>query len=136
MGRLLSVTSAGPIVEEYAYDTAGRRTHELNTRRDITRKTYSYDTEGHLLAAGDATYTYDVDGCQMLTALILLNLAGGDCVEDLKVLQADEGFAASWGLSDARPAPQGAPRKAAPLAQETHAHRALVRNKTPGRLFA
>lgn len=29
---------------------------------------------------------------QMLTALLLLNLAGGDCVEDLKVLQSDEGL--------------------------------------------
>jgi hypothetical protein len=30
---------------------------------------------------------------QMLTALILLNLAGGECVEDLEKLQGDEGFA-------------------------------------------
>jgi hypothetical protein len=29
---------------------------------------------------------------QIVTALVLLNLAGGDCVEDLKVLEADEGF--------------------------------------------
>jgi hypothetical protein len=26
-------------------------------------------------------------------SLVLLNLAGGDCVHDLKVLEADEGFA-------------------------------------------
>ena len=29
---------------------------------------------------------------QMVISLILLNLAGGDCVDDLKVLEADEGF--------------------------------------------
>lgn len=29
---------------------------------------------------------------QMILSLVLLNLAGGDCVEDLKILEADEGF--------------------------------------------
>ena len=29
---------------------------------------------------------------QIVTSLILLNLAGGDCVDDLRVLEADEGF--------------------------------------------
>ncbi|MCL0057298.1 transposase, partial [Dehalococcoidia bacterium] len=29
---------------------------------------------------------------QMVTSLVLLNLAGGDCVEDLKVLEGDDGF--------------------------------------------
>jgi hypothetical protein len=29
---------------------------------------------------------------QMITALMLLNLAGGDCVDDLRVLEADDGF--------------------------------------------
>jgi hypothetical protein len=29
---------------------------------------------------------------QMITALMLLNLAGGDCVNDLRVLEADDGF--------------------------------------------
>ena len=29
---------------------------------------------------------------QMIMSLILLNLAGGDCVEDLNILEADEGF--------------------------------------------
>ena len=28
----------------------------------------------------------------MVMSLILLNLAGGDCVDDLKILEADEGF--------------------------------------------
>ena len=29
---------------------------------------------------------------QIILSLILLNLAGGDCVDDLKILEADEGF--------------------------------------------
>ena len=29
---------------------------------------------------------------QIVIALILLNLAGGDCVEDIKVVEADDGF--------------------------------------------
>ena len=29
---------------------------------------------------------------QVVLALVLLNLAGGDCVEDIKVLEADDGF--------------------------------------------
>jgi hypothetical protein len=29
---------------------------------------------------------------QMITALVLLNLAGGDCVDDLRLLEGDEGF--------------------------------------------
>ena len=28
----------------------------------------------------------------MVLSLVLLNLAGGDCVDDLKILEADEGF--------------------------------------------
>ena len=28
----------------------------------------------------------------MILSLVLLNLAGGDCVDDLKILEADEGF--------------------------------------------
>ena len=29
---------------------------------------------------------------QMVLSLVLLNLAGGDCVEDIKVVEADDGF--------------------------------------------
>jgi len=42
---------------------------------------------------------------QMVMSLVLLNLAGGDCVEDLRVLEGDEGFcrvlreAECYGLS-------------------------------------
>ena len=29
---------------------------------------------------------------QVIASLVLLNLAGGDCVDDLDILEADEGF--------------------------------------------
>lgn len=29
---------------------------------------------------------------QVIMSLILLNLAGGDCIEDLNILEADDGF--------------------------------------------
>lgn len=29
---------------------------------------------------------------QIITSLILLNLAGGDCVDDMNILEKDEGF--------------------------------------------
>ena len=38
--------------------------------------------------AGNQGWTDD----QMIMALVLLNLAGGDCVDDLRVLEGDEGF--------------------------------------------
>ena len=31
---------------------------------------------------------------QVVLSLVLLNLAGGDCVDDLKIMEADEGFGA------------------------------------------
>ena len=37
---------------------------------------------------GDQAATDD----QMIMALVLLNLAGGDCVDDLRVIEGDEGF--------------------------------------------
>jgi len=37
---------------------------------------------------GDHGWTDD----QMIMALVALNLAGGDCVDDLRVLEGDEGF--------------------------------------------
>lgn len=37
---------------------------------------------------GDQGWTDD----QMIMALVLLNLSGGDCVDDLRVLEGDEGF--------------------------------------------
>jgi YD repeat-containing protein len=62
MGRLLTVTKDATLVEEYQYDSVGTRTYEMNSQRAITGRTLSYDDEGHLLSAGDATYQYDVDG--------------------------------------------------------------------------
>jgi hypothetical protein len=45
--------------------------------------------EGHVWARrGDKGWTDD----QMIMALVLLNLAGGDCVDDLRVVEGDEGF--------------------------------------------
>jgi hypothetical protein len=37
---------------------------------------------------GDQGWTDD----QMITALVLLNLAGGDCGDDLRLMEGDEGF--------------------------------------------
>jgi hypothetical protein len=34
---------------------------------------------------------------QMVLAVIFLNIAGGDCVEDIERLEADSGFAATCG---------------------------------------
>jgi RHS repeat-associated protein len=62
MGRLLTVTKDGTIVEEYQYDSVGTRIFEMNTQRFITGRTLSYDDEDHLLTAGDAVYQYDLDG--------------------------------------------------------------------------
>ncbi len=45
-------------------------------------------TERVQVRKGDQGWTDD----QMIMALVLLNLAGGDCVEDLRVLEGDDGF--------------------------------------------
>jgi RHS repeat-associated protein len=62
MGRLLSVTRDGSLVEEYAYDLSGTRITETNTLRDISGRSMSYSDEDHLLSAGDAIYSYDLHG--------------------------------------------------------------------------
>lgn len=49
---------------------------------------FGESVQKYLGVRGTQGYT---DG-QMLTALVLLNLAGGDCVDDLRVLEGDEGF--------------------------------------------
>jgi RHS repeat-associated protein len=61
-GRLLKVFQDGALVEEYQYDETGARIYELNTRREIGGRPYSYSDEDHLLAAGDWTYQYNLDG--------------------------------------------------------------------------
>jgi len=62
MGRLLTVTIDGALIEEYQYDSVGRRTYEMNVQKGISGRTFNYSDEDHLLTAGDVTYQYDVDG--------------------------------------------------------------------------
>jgi len=49
----------------------------------------SGSVRGHIRVRQDTQGWTD---SQMIMSLILLNLAGGDCVEDLNILEADEGF--------------------------------------------
>ena len=62
MGRLLTVARDGDLVEEYHYDDVGTRTYEMNSLRDISGRTFTYDDEDHLLTVGDVSYQYDLDG--------------------------------------------------------------------------
>jgi hypothetical protein len=64
---------------------------------------------------------------QVIMSLVLLNLAGGECVNDLKVLEGDEGFArvARAGRVAWAPA-QGAPCLRAALAESTPSSGALA----------
>ncbi|MBW1981854.1 MAG: hypothetical protein JRJ12_11595 [Deltaproteobacteria bacterium] len=62
MGRLLTVTKDGTLVEEYQYDSVGTRIYEMNTLRGITARSFNYDDEDRLLTAGDAACQYDLDG--------------------------------------------------------------------------
>ena len=62
MGRLISVTKDGTMVEEYTYNLNGSRDYEMNSLRGITGRSMSYSDEDHLLTAGDTTYQYDLDG--------------------------------------------------------------------------
>ncbi|MDY7038731.1 MAG: hypothetical protein SV375_21580, partial [Thermodesulfobacteriota bacterium] len=64
MGRLLTVTKDGSLVEEYQYNPngTGTRTHEMNILRGIAGRSFTYSDEDHLLTAGATTFQYDVDG--------------------------------------------------------------------------
>ena len=62
MGRLLTVTKDGILVEDYGYDLSGTRISETNTLRGIAARSFSYSDEDHLLSAGSVTYAYDLDG--------------------------------------------------------------------------
>ena len=62
MGRLVTVTKDGVLVEEYGYDLNGTRNYEMNALRGISGRSYSYSDEDHLLTAGTVTYDYDPDG--------------------------------------------------------------------------
>lgn len=48
----------------------------------------SKSVQKHLKVRGEQGWT----DSQMIISLVLLNLAGGDCVDDLKVLEKDDGF--------------------------------------------
>ena len=62
MGRLLTVTQDGGLVEEYRYDANGTRNYEMNALRGIAGRTFTYSDEDHLLTAGSVSYLYDYDG--------------------------------------------------------------------------
>jgi RHS repeat-associated protein len=62
MGRLLTVTKDGVLVEEYRYDLNGTRNYEMNVLRGIAGRTFTYSDEDHLLTAGSVSYLYDYDG--------------------------------------------------------------------------
>ena len=66
MGRLRTVVKDGALVEEYQYGANGARAYEMNTRRGISGRSFSYSEEDHLLSVdmgGTRTsYEYDVDG--------------------------------------------------------------------------
>ena len=62
MGRLLTVTKDGSLVEEYDYDINGTRIYEMNTLRSIAGRSFTYSDEDHLLTAGSISYQYDLDG--------------------------------------------------------------------------
>ena len=62
MGRLLTVTKDGTLMEEYQYDSVGRRSYEMNVLKGISGRTYTYSDEDHLLTTGNTTYQYDLDG--------------------------------------------------------------------------
>ncbi len=61
VGRLLSVTKDGTVVESYQYDAVpyGTRTYQ---KINGVGKTLSYSGEDHLLTAGGTAYQHDADG--------------------------------------------------------------------------
>jgi len=61
VGRLLSVTKDGSLVEEYRYDSNGNRTYEMNDFRAITGRTFTHSDEDHTLTAGPISYEFDYD---------------------------------------------------------------------------
>ena len=65
MGRLLTVTKDGSLVEQYQYGANGARVSEMNALRGISSRTMAYTEEDHMYQTGDTTYQYDVDGFLM-----------------------------------------------------------------------
>ena len=62
MGRLLTVTKDGSLVEEYQYDLNGTRTYENNVLRGTSRTNFEYSVEDCLLSVDGNTYEYNADG--------------------------------------------------------------------------
>ena len=62
MGRLLTVTKEGTLIEEYSYDANGTRNYEMNALRGISGRNFVYSDEDHLLTAYSTNYLYDLDG--------------------------------------------------------------------------
>ena len=52
VGRLLTVSRDGVLVEEYEYNANGTRIYDMNSLRGIAGRSYDYDAEDHLLTAG------------------------------------------------------------------------------------
>ena len=61
VGRLLTVTRDGSLVEEYRYDSNGNRTYQMNAQLGITGRTFTHSLEDHTLTAGPITYAFDKD---------------------------------------------------------------------------
>ena len=61
LGRLLTVTRDGNLVEEYRYDNNGNRTYQMNAQLGITGRTFTHSLEDHTLTAGSITYEFDAD---------------------------------------------------------------------------
>jgi RHS repeat-associated protein len=62
MGRVLTVTRDGAVVEDYEYDPVGTRIHENNTLRGISGRAFVYSDEDCLLTAAGVSYEYNADG--------------------------------------------------------------------------
>jgi RHS repeat-associated protein len=62
LGRLVSVSKDGSLVESYQYGPNGARTLETNLLRGIASRSLTYSEEDHLLTAGEASYLFDPDG--------------------------------------------------------------------------
>jgi RHS repeat-associated protein len=62
LGRLVSVSKDGSLVESYQYGPNGARTLETNILRGIASRSLAYSEEDHLLTAGETSYQFDLDG--------------------------------------------------------------------------
>ncbi len=98
MGRLLTVTKDGTLVEEYQYGLNGSRTYEMNSLKGEAGRSYTYSVEDHLLAAGGVSYQFDANGFLVSTTkgaevtgytyssrgeLLEVSQSGGDSIEYL-----------------------------------------------------